>query len=161
MREGNLDFSHNQKNIRPYSANINPDFYKRQNILCCALHWPRTRRLRSGVVKFDKVSGVPYIEDLQEVIREQHGVEAHHLCSVAVTEKFQGKTVWSGVVEVFELIEHETASKVYAWTNEKEDPTNPSRHMTVLHLGLVNSPETAVRAAIIQEFIENAEAADP
>ena len=93
-----------------------------------------------------------YIEELQEVIRKLHGVESRHLRSVPVTEKFEGKTVWDGIVEVFELAEHETAKLVYAWSHETDDPANPRRHVTVLHLGPVMSPETAVRAAIIQEF---------
>ena len=100
-----------------------------------------------------------YIEDLQDVIRKLHGVESRHLRSVPVTEKFEDKTVWDGVVEVFELIEHETASTVYAWTHLTDDSTHPKRHVTVLHLGPVNSPETAVRAAIIQEY-RDAEAAE-
>ena len=99
------------------------------------------------------------IEELQDVIRKLHGVESRHLRSVPVTEKFQGKTVWDGVVEVFELIEHETAPWVYAWTHKTDDPANPKRHVTVLHLGPVRSPETAVRAAIIQEY-RDAEAAE-
>ena|ERR1019366_5168638 len=86
-------------------------------------------------------------------------VESLHVRGVPVTEKFQGKTVWDGVVEVFELVEHETTTKVYAWTHETDDSANPTCHVTVLHLGPVNSPETAVRAAIIQEY-RNAEAAE-
>ena len=100
-----------------------------------------------------------YIEELQDVIRKLHGVESRHLRSVPVTEKFEGKTVWDGVVEVSELVEHETAIRVYAWTHETDDPANPKRHVTVLHLGPVTSPETAVRAVIIQEF-RSAEASE-
>ena len=43
-----------------------------------------------------------YIEELKDVIRHLHGGEATHLESVPVTEKFRGKTIWDGVVEVFE-----------------------------------------------------------
>jgi hypothetical protein len=102
---------------------------------------------------------VTYIEELHDVIHKLHGVESRHLRSVPVTEKFEGKTVWNGVVEVFELIEHKTASKVYAWSHETDDPATPKRHVTVLHLGPVNSPESAVRAAIVQEY-RDAEASE-
>jgi hypothetical protein len=102
---------------------------------------------------------VTYIEELQEVIRKLHGVESRHLRSVPVTEKFQGEIVWDGIVEIFELLEHETATKAYAWTHKTDNPASPKRHMTVLHLGPVNSPETAVGTAIIQEF-RDAEAAE-
>lgn len=93
-----------------------------------------------------------YIEELQDVIRKLHGVESRHLRSVPVMEKFEGKTVWDGVVEVFELVEHDRAKWVYAWTHQTNDPAHPKRHVTVLHMGPVTSPETAVRAAIIQEY---------
>ena len=44
-----------------------------------------------------------YIEELREAIRYIHGVETTHVSSVPVKETFQGKTVWEGIVEVFDL----------------------------------------------------------
>jgi len=70
---------------------------------------------------------------------------------------FKGKTVWDGVVEVFELIGHPKAPKVYARAHDTDDPKQPRRHVTVLHIPPVVSPVLAVRAAIVQEF-RNAEA---
>ena len=93
-----------------------------------------------------------YIAELQDVIRRLHGVEATHVKSVPVKETFQGKTVWEGVVEVFELHGHAKASKVYAWTHHTNGPDSPKRHVTVLHIGPVTSAVEAVRAAIVQEF---------
>ena len=93
-----------------------------------------------------------YIEELREVIRKLHGVEARHVESVAVKETFQGKTVWEGIVEVFEIRGHPKATKVYAWSHDTDDPTKPKRHVTVLHIGPVTSAAAAVRAAIVQEF---------
>jgi hypothetical protein len=93
-----------------------------------------------------------YIEDLQDMIRRLHGVESRHIESVSVKEEFQGKTVWEGVVEVFELIGHPTAQKVYAWAH---DADGKRRHITVLHVAPVTSAAAAVRAAIIQEFRAN------
>jgi len=100
---------------------------------------------------------VTYIEELRSMIRQLHGVESRHLESVPVKETFQGQTVWEGVVEVFELIGHPTASRLYAWTHETDDPANPRRHVTVLHAHPIKSAEDAVRAVIIQEFRANAE----
>ncbi|MGA8145654.1 MAG: hypothetical protein WB987_17345 [Candidatus Acidiferrales bacterium] len=97
-----------------------------------------------------------YISELRDVIRRLHGVEAKHVESVPVKETFQGKTVWDGVVEVFELIGHPKAPKVYAWAHDTDDPAKPKRHVTVLHIHPVTSPILAVRAAIVQEF-RNAE----
>jgi hypothetical protein len=99
-----------------------------------------------------------YISELQDVIRRLHGVEATHIESVPVKETFQGKTVWEGIVEVFELVGHPKASRVYAWSHETDDPKKPRRHVTVLHIAPFTSPEAAVRGAIVQEY-RNAEEA--
>jgi hypothetical protein len=95
---------------------------------------------------------VTYIDELRAVIRNLHGVESRHVESVPVKEVFQGKTVWDGVVEVFNLEAHPTAFRVYAWAHDTDDPANPRRHVTVLHAHPIKSAEDAVRAAIIQEF---------
>jgi hypothetical protein len=93
-----------------------------------------------------------YIADLQEVIRKLHGVESKHVQSVPVKETFQGKTVWEGIVEVFDIRDHPKAPKVYAWSFETNDPKKPRRHVTVLHIAPILSAEAAVKAAIVQEF---------
>jgi hypothetical protein len=93
----------------------------------------------------------PHKEELKEVIRRLHGIEATHIESVPVHEKFHGKTIWDGVVEVFDLVGHPNAGRVYAWAHETDEPNTP-RHVTVLHIHPVTSPQTAVRAAIIQEI---------
>jgi hypothetical protein len=69
-----------------------------------------------------------------------------------VKETFKGETVWEGIVEVFDLIGHPTASRMYAWARDTDDPENPRRHVTVLHSHPIKSAEDAVRAAIVQEF---------
>jgi hypothetical protein len=95
---------------------------------------------------------VNHIEELRDVIRRLHGVESKHLESVPVKETFQGRTVWEGIVEVFTLRGHAKTSRLYAWVHDTEDPQNPKRHVTVLHIPPVISPVLAVRAAIVQEF---------
>jgi len=93
-----------------------------------------------------------YISELQDVIRRLHGVESRHVESVPVKETFQGKTVWEGIVEVFELHGHPKAPKAYAWAHDTDDPDKPKRHVTVLHVHPITSAAQAVRAAIVQEF---------
>jgi hypothetical protein len=93
-----------------------------------------------------------YLEELRDVIRRVHGAEAKHVESVPVKEMFRGETVWEGIVEVFELIGHPTAVRVYAWGHDTDDPKTPRRHVTVLHLHPIKSAEDAVKAAIVQEF---------
>ena len=92
-----------------------------------------------------------YIQELRDVIRRLHGAEATHVKSVPVTEVFQGQMVWEGIVEVFDLVGHATAHRVYAWAHETDNPDKPIRHVTVLHLHPVKSAQDAVRAAIMQE----------
>jgi len=95
---------------------------------------------------------VSYVDELRDVIRRLHGAGATHLESVPVKETFQGKTIWEGIVEVFEIRGHPKASRVYAWSHETDDPKNPRRHVTVLHIAPILSAEAAVKAAIVQEF---------
>jgi hypothetical protein len=95
-----------------------------------------------------------YLEELKDVIRKLHGVESTHRESVPVKEVFQGKTVWEGIVEVFELHDHPKANTAYAWTHITDDPDIPKRSVTVLHVPPAVSPITAVRVAIMQELKE-------
>ena len=92
------------------------------------------------------------IEELVDVIYKLHGVPATHRQSVPVKEVFNGKTVWDGIVEVFDLRGHPKTNTAYAWSHAADDPAHPKRHITVLHIPPAVSPETAVRAAIVQEF---------
>jgi hypothetical protein len=92
-----------------------------------------------------------YIEELQEVVRQSHGVPCTHIDSVPVREIVKGKTVWGGIVEVFELHGHPRAPIAYAWARDTDDPEKPRKHFAFLHLHPIDSPEAAVRAAIAAE----------
>jgi hypothetical protein len=94
-----------------------------------------------------------YIEELREAIRRLHGVESEHVESVPVKETFQGRTVWEGVVEVFDLIGHPKASRAYAWSHDAEG--GKRAHIAVLHVPPVDSPLKAVQASILQEYRES------
>jgi hypothetical protein len=95
-----------------------------------------------------------YIEELQDVIRRLHGVESSHIETVPVKEEFGGQIVWDGKVEVFKLHGHPKANKAYAWAHDTDNPQRPRRHVTVLHIPPVTSPQLAVKAAIVQEYRE-------
>lgn len=86
---------------------------------------------------------------LRRAIRKLHGCDSRHVESVRVTETFQGKTVWDGTVEVFDLIGHPTAKRAYAWAHETDQ--GKMRYVAVLREGPVDSPQKAVRAAIVAE----------
>jgi hypothetical protein len=101
---------------------------------------------------------VNYIEELQDVIRKLHGAEATHVETVPVVETFNGQMVWEGEVEVFDLLDHPTASRIYAWSHDTDDPSNPRRHVTVLHLPPAITPRKAVQVSIASDFREQANA---
>ena len=86
---------------------------------------------------------------LKSAIYRLHGCDSAHVGSVRVTEMFEGEAVWEGEVEVFDLIGHPTAERVYAWTHEKDD--GKLLHVAVLHKPPVDSPRAAVRALIAAE----------
>ena len=93
-----------------------------------------------------------YIDELRDVIRRLYDVESMHVQSVPVKEVFEGKTIWEGIVEVFDLVGHLKSTRVYAWSHETDNPKKPRRDVTVLHIAPIISPEAAVRAHIIQEY---------
>lgn len=93
-----------------------------------------------------------YIAELQAAILKLHGCEATYLETVPVTENFQGETIWQGEVEVFELKGHPKAKRCYAWGHMTGEHGQARRYVTVLELPPVDSPQTAVRASIMEEI---------
>jgi hypothetical protein len=89
-------------------------------------------------------------DQLREAVESQHGGKATVISAVEVNERFQGQPVWQGVVYVFALEGHPTATRAYAWSHAI-DGSDKRRFVTVLHAGPVNSPLNAVRAAIVAE----------
>ncbi|MDX6384350.1 MAG: hypothetical protein QOK48_1923, partial [Blastocatellia bacterium] len=91
------------------------------------------------------------IEELKAAILSVHGATATHVETVPVTEEFQGKTVWQGEVEVFDIRGHPKAKRAYGWgfvINENQG----RKYVAVLELPPVHSPLTAVQAAIMSEI---------
>jgi hypothetical protein len=91
------------------------------------------------------------IKALQKAILDLHGCKSTWVESVPVKEVFEGQTVWEGIIQVFDLIDHPTAKRCYVWSHELEG-SKKRRFFAVLHQGKVDSPEKAVRAAIVREF---------
>jgi len=91
------------------------------------------------------------IRALQDVIRERHGCESHHVASVPLHERtLDGRqTLWKGDVQVFQLVGHATAKRAYAWS---EPALGGKRHLVaVLHAPPVDSPEAALRASLVAD----------
>jgi hypothetical protein len=95
--------------------------------------------------------GEIYIERLTLAVNHLHGCDSKHIESVPVEEVYEGKTVWQGIVEVFEVRGHPKANKVYAWSHVHGKNDDDERFVAVLGLPPVTSPETAVKVAIAGE----------
>jgi hypothetical protein len=74
---------------------------------------------------------------------------------VAITEQFNGVTVWDGDVQVFDLIGHPEAGRAYVWSYETEGERR--RFIAVLQAPPVDSPHKAVQAAILSEYDKDRE----
>ena len=59
-------------------------------------------------------AGLPALLD---AIRHLEGCEATWIESVPVHETHEGQTVWTGDVQVFDLVKHPKAKRAYAWSH--------------------------------------------
>jgi hypothetical protein len=89
-------------------------------------------------------------DQLKQAVEGMHGGTATLAQSVPVRETFGDKPVWEGVVHVFDLTGHLTATRAYAWSSPIEGSTK-RRFFAVLHTERIDSPVEAVRAAIVAE----------
>jgi hypothetical protein len=96
-----------------------------------------------------------YIAELQAAILNLHGCSSTYVESVPVVEEFQGKTLWQGEVEVFDIRGHPKAKRAYAWAHPTGSDDQGKRFVAVLELPPVDSPQTAVKVAVAAE-IKNA-----
>ena len=87
---------------------------------------------------------------LQKAIHDLHGCDSVWVEAVPVKETFKGKTVWDGMVQVFDLKGHPKATRCYAWSHATKG--RKRRFVAVLQQGPVDSPKAAVKAAIVQEY---------
>ena len=81
------------------------------------------------------------------VIRHLHKCDAEHVGSVPVHEQFNGKTVWRGDVEIFNLKGHPEAKRCYGWSYDE-----PEQFITILELPPVDSPESAVKVGVAHQI---------
>lgn len=87
-----------------------------------------------------------YLARLQSAVRQTHNCEAVYCETVPVHEVVDGRTVWKGEVEVFDLTGHGEAKRCYAWVYQEGG--EGARYVTVLERPSVNSPRMAVKSAI-------------
>ena len=93
-------------------------------------------------------AGLPALLD---AIRHLEGCAATWVESVPVHETHEGKTVWEGEVQVFDLVKHtKGVQRAYAWSHVTTG-TRRQFHV-VLHLPPVDGPVMAVKTAILAEY---------
>ena len=90
------------------------------------------------------------VKALKKAILDLHGCKATWVKSVPVKEVFQGEIVCEGTVQIF-AVDHPKSKFCYAWSHELED-SKKRKFFAVLHQGSIDSPEKAVKVAIIKEF---------
>ncbi len=84
-------------------------------------------------------------------IQQLHDCGANYRETVPVEEVFEGRTIWKGEVEVFDLYGHDKAKVCYGWSHNEGKDDKGERFVTVLQIPPVISPETAVKVAIVAE----------
>jgi hypothetical protein len=93
------------------------------------------------------VANNEYIERLEQVIFHLHKAKPTWVKSVSVHEVFQGKTVWQGDVEVFDLTGHPKAKRCYGWSYGE-----PEEFITILELPPVDSAQSAVKVGVAHQI---------
>jgi hypothetical protein len=88
-----------------------------------------------------------YLARLQTVIMQLHNCGAIWNESVPVKEMFNGKTLWDGEVEVFDLFDHPKAKRCYGWNYG-----DPEEFITVLELPPVTDAQSAVRVGVAYQI---------
>ena len=89
--------------------------------------------------------------NLLVTVEKLHQCAAAFSCDHEITEWHEGELVWSGVVFQFDLIDHPSARTCYAWASPV-DGSNRERVYAILHEPPIDSPQAAVRAAIVADY---------
>ena len=96
-----------------------------------------------------------YLARLQKAILQLNRCESKYVETATVSQafvSFHKDTAWQGEVAVFEVYGHPTARRAYAWSYTTAH--EKTRYVIVLEIPPVNSPETAVQAAIAAQIVK-------
>lgn len=89
------------------------------------------------------------IERIKQALEHGEKCRATHVESVVVKETFLGDLVWEGVVETFNLHDHPTAKRAYAWERWREDRSQEPKYTIVLGIPPVKTPNDAIKAWVL------------
>lgn len=87
---------------------------------------------------------------LRLAVEGLHGCKATLSDVVPVVEEFDGQTAWEGIVHVFDVSGHPTATACYAWSSPIAG-SDRRKFYAVLNTPPVHTPADAVRAAIVSD----------
>ncbi|HWA24497.1 MAG TPA: hypothetical protein VG734_02400 [Lacunisphaera sp.] len=90
-----------------------------------------------------------YLEEIRHAIKQLHGCDSKHVGTTPVKEVFKGQVAWEGEVETFDLAGHPKAKKAHAWGYP--NGRGGLEVVAVLEIPPVESPQTAVKAAIVAQ----------
>jgi hypothetical protein len=88
--------------------------------------------------------------ELQKAVETMHNCVATLAQSIPVKEEASSAVVWEGLVYVFDLKGHPTATRAYAWSSPIEG-SDKRQFFAVLKLPPIESPIDAVRVVIAKE----------
>jgi hypothetical protein len=84
--------------------------------------------------------------ELRKAVQRLYAGGVRLVSTVRISESFDGKP-WEGLVHVFELKGHPSASHAYAWSSPVEGSTE-RQYFAVLKVPPITSPVEAVRATV-------------
>ena len=87
-----------------------------------------------------------YIKNLGDAIAAVHECRCSHFGSEHVREEHEGKLVWEGDVEIFQIEDHADARVAYGWA--WQDSSNEIQYIGILNSPPINCANDAVKAAI-------------
>ena len=93
----------------------------------------------------------PALDDFIRSIDRLHNCTASYNETVQIKEVFQGSTVWQGSIHIFNVSGHPDTYTCYAWVSPIEG-SDKRKIYAVLKIPPVDSPEKAVKAAIVQDY---------
>jgi hypothetical protein len=111
-------------------------------------HFPSTY-----LAKTNTASPADHIQRLQNAILRLNHCESKFVGRVIVSESFlsfETTKLWRGEVAIFEIYGHPQARRAYAWSYAVD---KDRRYVVVLEIPPVNSPQTAVQAAIAAQIV--------
>jgi hypothetical protein len=92
-----------------------------------------------------------YLERLRIVLEQLHNCKAIHAASIPVHETSNGRTLWRGEVEVFNIVGNLRAKLCYAWSQREGENDEGERIVAVMEIPPVDSAAKAVRNHIVKE----------